>query len=468
MEKFNVLLLDDEENILWVLKEGLKDSSLLVHTASSIDEAEVILRELPINACIVDIFINDVNALVYVKKWIKQYPQINFIIITAQNTSTNIIESIKAGAIDIFPKPFDIKEIKGKLSNILNLQSRHSNIIPENKLKYDYQTLNKRMLEIYKLIGRVAKSDISILITGETGTGKEVIARMIHNQSNRYNKPFVAINMAAIPKELIESELFGYEKGAYTGANTSKEGKFEMANGGTILLDEISELDYTLQSKLLRIIQEKEFTRVGSNNIIKLDVRILASTNKNLLSLVKDNKFREDLYYRLNVVNIKLPPLRDRKEDIPILVNHFINKYFHLKGESVKVTEEVLEKLTEYKWPGNIRELENSIIYLLINSNSSNITVNDLQDNIKFKENSSDNFSLYNYLYDFAFQYFAKSEHCDSDNNCIAYEEYINLVEFPLIKAALQFCKGNKSKAADLLGINRNTLRKKMNKYGIE
>ena len=467
MEKFNVLLLDDEENILWVLKEGLSDNNLSIYTASSIGEAETVLKESPINACIVDIFINDVNALVYVKKWIKQYPQINFIIITAQNTSTNIIESIKAGAVDIFPKPFDIKEIKGTLFNIINLQSRHSIIISENELKYDFQTLDKGMLDIYKLIGRVAKSDISILITGETGTGKEVIAKMIHNQSNRHNKPFVAINMAAIPKELIESELFGYEKGAYTGANASKEGKFEMANGGTILLDEISELDYTLQSKLLRVIQNKELTRVGSNNIIKLDVRILAATNKNLLSLVKDNKFREDLYYRLNVVNIKLPPLRDRKVDIPILVNHFINKYFHLKGESVKVTEEVLEKLTEYQWPGNIRELENSIIYLMINSNASKVTVNDLPDSIKFKEKNNDDFSLYNHLYSLAFQYFGKSEHCGADNNFIAYEEYINLVEFPLIKAALNFCDWNKSKAADLLGINRNTLRKKMDKYGI-
>jgi DNA-binding NtrC family response regulator len=469
MNKFNVLLLDDEENILWVLKEGLSDKDFYIHTASTIEEAETILNELPIDACIVDIFINDINALVFVKKWIKQYPQINFIIITAQNTSTNIIESIKIGAVDIFPKPFDIKEIKGSLLNIIKLQSNKNIVTSENDLKYDFQTLNKRMLDIYKLIGRVAKSDISVLITGETGTGKEVIAKMIHNQSNRYNRPFVAINMAAIPKELIESELFGYDKGAYTGANANKVGKFEMANGGTILLDEISELDYNLQSKLLRVIQDKELSRVGSNNIIKLDVRILAATNRDLLSLMKNNKFREDLYYRLNVVNIKMPSLRDRKEDIPILVNHFISKYSHLKGDTVKIDNEVFEVLARYKWPGNIRELENTIIYLLINNSSSKVTIDDLPDNIKNEQDNLEDFSLYNNLYELALQYFSKSENSNiMENTFMPYEVYMNLVEFPLIKAALQFCKGNKSKAADLLGINRNTLRKKMDKYGIK
>jgi len=317
------------------------------------------------------------------------------------------------------------------------------------------------MLDIYKLIGRVAKSDISILITGETGTGKEVIAKMIHSQSNRHKKPFIAINMAAIPKELIESELFGYDKGAYTGANANKEGKFEMANGGTILLDEISELDYSLQSKLLRVIQDKELSRVGSNNIIKLDVRILAATNRDLLSLIKNNKFREDLYYRLNIVNIKIPSLRERKEDIPILVNYFLNKYMHLKGESVTISDKVIEKLTKYKWPGNIRELENTIIYLLVNSNTSNITIDDLPDNIKDENENSSDFSLYNHLYELAFQYFSKSEDNGTNKDFAPYDEYISLVEYPLIKAALHFCKGNKSKTAELLGINRNTLRKK-------
>jgi DNA-binding NtrC family response regulator len=468
MNKFNVLLLDDEKNILWVLKEGLGDKNLFIHTASCIEEAELILKDLPIDVCIVDIFINDINALTFVKKWIKQYPQINFIIITAQNTSTNIIESIKVGAVDIFPKPFDIKEIKNTILNLINLQNKEKIISTESDLKYDFQTLNKKMLNIYKLIGRVAKTDISVLITGETGTGKEVIAKMIHNQSNRHKKPFIAINMAAIPKELIESELFGYDKGAYTGAITSKEGKFEMANAGTILLDEISELDYSLQSKLLRVIQDKELSRVGSNNIIRLDVRILAATNKDLLSLVKCNKFREDLYYRLNIVNIKIPSLKERKEDIPILVNHFLNKFMHLKGEPVKISDKVIEKFTKYRWPGNIRELENTIMYLLVNSKSSNVTIEDLPDNIKNEEENLEDFSLYNNLYELALQYFSKSGNNGANKDFAPYEEYINLVEFPLIKAALHFCNGNKSKTAELLGINRNTLRKKMDKHKIE
>jgi DNA-binding NtrC family response regulator len=468
MNKFNVLVLDDEENILWLLKEGLKDDKLSIYAASHIEEAEMMLKKMAFQACVVDIFINDVNALDYVKKWINLYPNLNFIIITAQNTSTNIIESIKLGAVDIFPKPFDIRELKCALMNIINLKDNNRVTSPENEIKYDFQTLNKNMLEIYKLIGRVAKSDVSILITGETGTGKEVIAKMIHTQSNRYNKPFVAINMAAIPKELIESELFGYEKGAYTGANSNKVGKFEIANGGTILLDEISEMDYGIQSKLLRIIQDKELTRVGSNNTIKLDVRILAATNKDLSLLVKNNKFREDLYYRLNVVNIKLPSLRERKEDIPILVNYFIKKYAHLKDTSIRIEENVLEELTKYNWPGNIRELENTIIYLIVNSNSSSITVKDLPNSFKDKNVNQEDSSLYNQLYNLAFQFFTKANHSDQENNIVPYEEYINLVELPLIKAALHFTKGNKSKASELLGINRNTLRKKLDKYGIE
>ncbi|MDY6821512.1 MAG: sigma-54 dependent transcriptional regulator, partial [Deferribacterota bacterium] len=320
MKKNNLLIIDDEENILWVLKEGLNDKDLIIHTSKSIVEAEKKLENNPIRICIVDIYIDGVNALDHIKRWMSKYPDIYFIIITAYNTSSNIIDSIKLGAIDIFTKPFDIGELKERLLNILySKESEKGGNIddPLDNMSYDYQTRSKKMLEIYKIIGRTAKSDISVLITGETGSGKEVIARLLHNKSSRSDKPFVGINMAAIPKELIESELFGYEKGAFTGANSVRIGKFEQANGGTILLDEISELDYRLQSKILRVIQDKELTRIGSNNPIKLDIRIIAATNRDMLSLVKENKFREDLYYRLNVVNIRVPPLRERKEDIP-------------------------------------------------------------------------------------------------------------------------------------------------------
>jgi DNA-binding NtrC family response regulator len=241
------------------LKEGLSDDKLKVHMASKIEEAEFILEKHPISACIVDLFINNINAINYVKKWSALYPYIHFLIITAQDTSTNIIESIKAGAADIFPKPFDIKEIKGKILDLICTDKGRINSV-EDVIKYDFQSKNKKMVDIYKLIGRIAKSDISILIEGDTGTGKEVIARMIHDKSDRKESPFIAINMAAVPKELLESELFGYEKGAFTGASSLKIGRFEEADGGTILLDEISELDYSLQSKLLRLIQE------GDNN----------------------------------------------------------------------------------------------------------------------------------------------------------------------------------------------------------
>ncbi|MDY6821546.1 MAG: sigma-54 dependent transcriptional regulator [Deferribacterota bacterium] len=464
MEKNNLLIIDDEENILWVLEEGLNDKNLIIHTSKSIVEAEKKLEKLPIKACIVDIYIDGVNALDHIKRWIRKYPDIYFVIITAYNTSSNIIESIKLGAIDIFTKPFDIGELKERLLNIFYSKGGekvYGADDPLDNMSYDYQTRSKKMLEIYKIIGRTAKSDISVLITGETGSGKEVIARLLHNKSSRSDKPFVGINMAAIPKELIESELFGYEKGAFTGANTARIGKFEQANGGTILLDEISELDYRLQSKILRVIQDKELTRIGSNNSIKLDIRIIVATNRDMLSLVKENKFREDLYYRLNVVNIRVPPLRERKEDIPILINYFLEKYKHYREDKLEFDKEVLKVFNEYNWPGNIRELENTILFLMINCGSKLLTVDDLPSN--FKQPYNNGYSLRKDLYDFAYKLINNVKNLEQDLS--PYEEYIKLVEQPIIKAALDITDGNKSKAANILGLNRNTLRKKVEKY---
>lgn len=458
-----VLVLDDEESILWVLREGLSDKYTEVLTCETSKDAEEILSRYPIDVCFVDIFLNNENGMELVEKWHKKYENTVFIVMTAQNTSTNIINSMKAGAVDFVTKPFDLKELKIKLNEIENDRQNKKVISIEDE--YDFQTHNKKMVEIYKTIGKIAKTDINVLIQGETGTGKEVIAKMIHEKSSRSGKPFVAINMAAIPRDLLESELFGYSKGAFTGALGDKPGKFEEANGGTIFLDEISEAELGIQSKLLRVLQEREVTRLGSNKTIKLNLRVIVATNLDLEELVREKRFREDLYYRLNVVTISLPSLRERKEDIPVLVNHFLKKYAYLGGKDIAISAEAMDALVKYNWPGNIRELENVIQYSIVNSNGKTLNKNNLPIKILETNGKNGKDSLSEQLKNLASEIISSETVSESFNS---YEEYLKIVEKPLIKAALEKTLNNKSEAAKILGINRNTLRKKLKDLNIE
>jgi two-component system nitrogen regulation response regulator GlnG len=370
--RIKVLVIDDEENILWLFKEGLEDNKINIVTTTNPTEGETILSEGQVQICFVDIFLGKSNGISLVKEWSQKFPNIHFIIMTAQDTGSNVIESIRSGATDFFPKPFDLAELRVKILNLAGDNGEHSEAKPTEA--YDFETKNRKMLEIYKLIGKISGANINVLICGESGTGKEVIAHMIHDMSSRSEKPFVPINMAAIPSELLESELFGHSKGSFTGALADKKGKFEEANSGTIFLDEISEMDFSLQSKLLRVIQEKEISPVGSGRTIKLDTRIIAASNKNLESLVEAGKFREDLFYRLNVVSIDLPPLRERKEDIPYLTGHFLRKYKNIKNRVLKISSEALSVLSKYRWQGNIRELENIIQYAIVNTDTDEIS----------------------------------------------------------------------------------------------
>ncbi|MGA1846644.1 sigma-54-dependent transcriptional regulator [Deferribacter abyssi] len=455
----NILIIDDEEHILWLLNESLQDDFNVFCARDSL-QAERFMNDTNIDVCLIDLFLENEHGLNLIERWKDKYDT-KFIVITAQDSSTSVIESMKAGAVDFISKPFELDELKEKIINTLNFQKCD---ITYPSVEYDYQSKSKKMLEIYKLIGKVSTSNINILITGETGTGKEVIARLIHKRSIRANKPFVAINMAAIPQELIESELFGHVKGAFTGANNDKAGKFEEANHGTIFLDEISEMDMNLQVKLLRVLQEREITRLGSNKPIKLDVRVIAATNKNLDELIEKGKFREDLYYRLNVINIELPPLRERKEDIPILVSYFLQKYEYIKNRQLSVSNRALEKLIAYHWPGNIRELENVIQHMIVQAGGDVIDISDMPEKILLKNSFSGN-SIKKELYELAMKLISGE---DRINGHTVYEEYVKIVERPLIEAALEKTGNNKSAAAQLLGINRNTLRKKIKDYGIE
>ncbi|KAA0258124.1 sigma-54-dependent Fis family transcriptional regulator [Deferribacter autotrophicus] len=453
----NVLIIDDEEHILWLLNESLQDE-FNVFCAKNSAKAEHFMNDYNIDVCLIDLFLENEHGLNLIEKWKDKYDT-KFIVITAQDSSTSVIESMKAGAVDFISKPFELDELKEKIVDALNFQKSD---IELPSVEYDFQSKSKRMLEIYKLIGKVSTSNINILITGETGTGKEVIARLIHKKSIRANKPFVAINMAAIPQELIESELFGHVRGAFTGANSDKAGKFEEANYGTIFLDEISEMDLNLQVKLLRVLQEREITRLGSNKPIKLDVRVIAATNKNLEELIEKGKFREDLYYRLNVINIELPPLRERKEDIPILVSYFLQKYRYIKNRQLSISNRALEKLISYHWPGNIRELENVIQHMIVQAGGDVIDISDMPEKI-LKSSFSGN-SIKKELYELAMKLISGE---DKINGHTVYEEYVKIVERPLIEAALEKTGNNKSAAAQLLGINRNTLRKKIKDYEI-
>lgn len=463
-EFLKILVVDDEENILWLLKEGLESDFVEVQTAAEIDKAANVLDREHIDVCLVDIFLDNANGIELVDKWKKIYPDVNYIIMTAQNTSTNVINSINAGAMDFFPKPFDLNKLRNKILETCKSKEMKTDL--DKEFIYDFQTSNQKMLDIYKLIGRIARTNINVLIQGETGTGKEVLARMIYEKSNRADKPFVAINMPAIPDELMESELFGHVKGAFTGAVNDKPGKFEQANGGTIFLDEISELNYSMQSKLLRILQERELNRLGSNKTVKLNLRIIAATNKNLENLISKEKFREDLYYRLNVVSMEIPPLRERKEDIHFLVNHFLKKYKDLKGEVLSIGEDAMEKIKRYTWPGNIRELENVIQSSIIHTSGNVITADDLPPKVCGNNAlNSYNVSLFSQLYKLA-QDIIDAEDLSQKN--MAFEEFCHITLRPLFEAVLVKTEGNKSIAAKILGINRNTLRKKIKELNIE
>ncbi len=365
-----ILVADDEESIRWVLSKALKKQGLIVDLAEDGLQARNLTRKNRYDLAVLDIKMPGIHGLELLKQFRADYPDMLIVIMTAEATMEHAVTAMKNGAYDYLTKPFDLTaldaiilkaekaaELTGKIDQLKEeLQDQYS---PGRSIIGDSQP----MQEIYKILGRVAASDVTILVTGESGTGKELIARAIHINSQRLGKPFIALNCAAIPHELLESELFGHERGAFTGATERKTGRFEQADGGTLFLDEIGDMPLELQVKLLRVLQEKEITRTGGSQTIKVDVRIVAATNQDITQLVEEKKFREDLYYRLNVVPIKLPALRERTDDIPSLVNFFLKKSQQDLGiDSIECSEESLELFKSHHWPGNVRELENTIM----------------------------------------------------------------------------------------------------------
>ncbi len=473
-EKINILVVDDEKNICWILKK------LFTHKGYNVDEAytgrEAIekIEKNKYNLIFLDIIMPDVLGFEILEK-IKAFPTSPpVIIMTAQSTMKNAIEAMKRGAFEYITKPFEINEIelittkalesyKKIVTQIDNKRQKKS-----EKFEEEFTIVGKSQAinNVFKIIGKVANSDVTVLIQGERGTGKELVARAIHYSSNRSKNPFIPVNCAAIPKELLESELFGYEKGAFTGAVDKKIGKFELAHTGTLFLDEIGDMSIELQAKILRVLEEKEIVPVGGGKPVKIDVRIVAATNQDLIELIRNKMFRADLYDRLNQIPIFLPPLRERLEDIPLLVKHFIAKFSSEIGVKKTITEEALNFLKSYDWPGNVRELQNTIRRAFIISPNNVLDKHDFLFMMKVipKEEMIHGLSLEEII-DWKLNEFMKIIKSGQMEN--VYDFVISQVEKPLIKKVLEMTRGNQIKAAKVLGLNRNTLRKKIKEQNI-
>jgi two-component system response regulator AtoC len=359
----HVLIVDDELNIRRVLAAMLAREGYEVTAAADGEQALAVLQKTPVHVVVTDLIMPRLGGMELLGRVAAEFPDVPVIVITAHGTVDSAVQALKAGAFDYITKPFEQEELKKVIAKATRAHEiERQNVHGPTKAGEKAPLIghSSAMRQIFEIVAKVAESPSTILITGESGTGKELIARELHQGSSRRDKPLIKVNCAAIPKDLVESELFGYEKGAFTGAVGSKPGRFELADGGTLFLDEIGEIPVEMQVKLLRALQESEFERVGGIKTLHVDVRLIAATNRDLQALIADGRFREDLFYRLAVVPISLPPLRDRREDIPLLVHHFIGKYDQRLGKRVeRVDEEAMQMLLAYSWPGNIRELEN-------------------------------------------------------------------------------------------------------------
>ena len=453
MIDYNILVIDDEAAQRDVLTGYLKKKGYQIFAASSGKEGIEITKNEPVDIILSDFKMPELNGIEVLEQVKKMNPEISFVIVTAYGTVENAVKAMRLGAFDYISKPVDLDELDLMIERIIE----HKNLKSENQLlktqlqeKYKISSIvsqSQKMEEVINVAARVADSKATVLITGENGTGKEVLAKAIHYMSSRKEKPFIAVNVPALTETLLESELFGHDKGAFTGADKMKKGRFEIANGGTLSLDEVGDIPQSIQVKLLRVLQEHQFERVGGTEKIEVDVRIIAATNKELEQKIKDGTFREDLYYRLNVVSIKIPPLRERKEDILPMIESFIEKYRKENNkEKLEVSKEVVDTLMKYNYPGNVRELENIIERAVVLTRSKVITLNDIPMNIKgFKEEKSIG-SL--------------------DEGTLT--EQVEALEKQLIFDALQQSGGNQTKAGKLLGLTERNLRYKLKKYNIK
>ncbi len=446
----NILIIDDNKAELEAMTDVLSLPEYNIVTSSSGKEALKIIQQQDFDVVLTDLVMPDIDGMEILKTAKSIDPDAQVIMITGHGSIDKAVEAMRAGAVNFIEKPVrSIAELREKVRKAIEEQTiRRQNVILQKQLdeKYGFNNIignSKQMHEIFNQLKLVAPTKANVLICGETGTGKELIAHAIHNNSPRKDKPFIPINCAALSKNLLESELFGHEKGAFTGADRQRKGAFELANNGTLFLDEVSEMDYEIQAKFLRVLEDSTFMRIGGQTFTKVDVRIISATNTNLSELVQAGKFREDLYYRLKVVTINIPPLRERREDIPLLVNAFIREFSKENNKNVtQIERDALDKLIGYDWPGNVRELRNCIESMIVMSTSDRITLADLPPNIRGVVPSSDRIDI---------------------QPGMSMDE----IEKEAIKKALDSANGNKTKAAEMLNISIRTLYRKMDKYGL-
>jgi len=452
----SILVADDDASIRSLLKQLLTDEGYSITEAATGTEVVAQVGESSPDLVIMDVRMPELNGIEALPKVKTVSPKTAVLIMTAFGSSRAAIDAMQLGAFDYITKPFELDKIAHTVKRAFDYQDLAQEVeVLRDEISSLVQTErivgnSPPMQEVYKTVGKVAKADATVLITGESGTGKELVAEALHLNSNRRSGPLVKVSCAALPETLLEAELFGHEKGSFTGAMAMRKGRFELADKGTVFLDEIGEMSLATQTKLLRVLQERKIERIGSSLPIKVDIRVIVATNKDLQKQVEQNKFRDDLFYRLNVINIHMPPLRERKEDIPALVEHFLAKHrYSATAQPAAISEEALKRLTEYDWPGNVRELENVIERAVVLSRGQIITSRELP----FGEHVDGEH---------------EDEHEDVSAERSFFKKSVSQFEKDLIMKALKDAAGNRSKAAEMLGIYRRLLYAKIKEYGLE
>ncbi len=463
-DKPQVWVIDDDRSIRWVLEKALQQAEMKV---TSFENAGAALKALPRtlpDVVITDIRMPGMDGLKLLEMLKSHYPNLPVIIMTAHSDLDNTVAAYQGGAFEYLPKPFDVDEVVDLVRRALERSRRQSlQVLQDDRRAAEIIGEAPSMQEVFRAIGRLSRSHITVLINGESGTGKELVAHALHRHSPRAAKPFIALNMAAMPRDLLESELFGHKRGAFTGAQERRVGRFEQADGGTLFLDEIGDMPSELQTRLLRVLADGEFYRVGGHSPIKVDVRIIAATHQNLEQRVRDGLFREDLFHRLNVIRIHIPPLRQRREDIPLLLRHFLITAAKELGVKTKQLREDAETyLSRLDWPGNVRQLENTCRWLTVMTIGDTVTVADLPPELLQQQpNDGDNVDWETALRRWADQ---RLGHGATDLLTIATPGFERI----MIEAALKHSGGRRQDAAKLLGWGRNTLTRKIQELGME
>ena len=472
--KAKILVVDDDQNIIEALKSYFSSFNYSLDTASSGEEAVAKAKSGEYDIVLLDINLPDFSGMDALRQIKKVQRDLPVLVMTGYVSTDAAIDAMKHGAHEFITKPFDLDRVMSIINRLVKktppIRGLATFSVAPKAVEGTIIGKTPEMVEIAKIIGQVAATDASVLILGESGTGKELVARSIYANSLRDDKPFLSVNCAALPETLLESELFGHEKGSFTGAYTRKLGKFEQCNAGTIFLDEVADMSLMTQSKLLRVLQQQEFERVGGNTTIKVDVRVIAATNKSLVNMIKENTFRVDLYYRLKVVSIYLPPLRERRADIPLLVDHFIRTYAQQTNrEGLSISNDALNGLMRYPWPGNVRELENNVHSAVVMSKGDVL----LPEHFPILSGEIEKVELdLSHVEDDYCKMFTEIIDANFDrivgvSGNHVYQHLNSALEKAMISAALKYTGSNQVKASELLGVSRNTLRDRIAKYGL-